>query len=314
MRVKLLSKTENMFEVISWVWQCSRSQGPVKMHVRSDEVDQMMELFFNILEEGIPIAEMIDFIFLLEDIPISLREQLVRHRIGAKVDDRVGIDHVPDLADSSFWSQSMRVLDMSNFEYFTPDTVKENLYTISIYQKAIESARHAYKTLVENGVPKEDARNVIPLGATHRIVWKLNLAALKHVLGKRGCWILQLGIWKPVIEGMVNELAKIHERFRVLISPPCLKKGKFTDCMFGENNKARMKGDVDRLPPCPLFLHYYQNYAAWYSKTENCLWQHDKKHGWHCSDKEVEDLMKQMRKSYEKFWSRNVDTGELLGD
>ncbi len=326
MQVTLLSKTENMFMTIWNVWNASRSNDEIfefitLAYCSIERRKEIKDLFFRIMEEDIPIAEMVDFVFLLEDIPISLREQLVRHRIGVKVDDRVGIDHVPDLADSSFWSQSMRVLDMSEFKYFIPEsigdmtpTTETGRYKIpaAVYNRAMLDASNAYINLIEAGIPKEDARNVIPLGATHRIVWKLNLSALGHILSKRGCWILQLGLWRPIIEGIMSELAEIDKRFRVLVCPPCIKKEKFTECKFCENNNARIKGDVDKLPPCPLYLHYYEVEAAELALTTQTIWNYGDASKFTTSYQDVETLMKTMRTDYQKLWGRNVNTGELL--
>jgi hypothetical protein len=99
----------------------------------------------------------------------------------------------------------------------------------------------------------EDAREVIPLGAQHRISWKMNLQTLLHVVGKRGCWILQAGLWAPIIQGMIHELAtKVHPGFRRIVQPPCIDNDLFGACEFVLENVRRMDGD-DQHPPCPLY-------------------------------------------------------------
>lgn len=329
MKVTLLTKTENMVEKLMAIWELSRSNDSLKEIWHRCNPSATKDFFSRIINESIPLAEMIDFIFVLEDIPISLREQLVRHRIGVKVGGHDYVDTVSDLSDSSFWSQSMRVMDMSDFRFFIPDSIANSVpyivesgkrnqkIPLAIYQEAMDNAVRAYSALVEAGVPREDARNVIPLGATHRIVWKLNLSAIKHIVGKRSCWILQLGLWKPVIQGMILELCKFNPAFRQLATPPCMKGNEFSKCLFCENNYARIEGDVDMLPPCPLFLNYYKDLALEcvnkiFPTSQTCWYWRSDMQQWVCCDKSRMPLMQQMRVEYEKFWNRDVDTGEML--
>ena len=261
--VKLISHTNLPVETLEAVWRASRETGPIPP---IEELTGDVDLFQKILASKIPVSQMIDFVFLLEDVSISFREQMVRHKIGTKVGDKVGVDTVPDLTDSTWWSQSMRVLDMGDFAandaYFVPDSVASRPEALAHYVDAMCGTAEAYKTLVEMGVPREDARNVIPLGAGHRIVWKLNLGTLMHVVGHRGCWILQLGFWGPIIKGMIEALAtRIHPSFRDLISPPCMKGDKFTGCAFALDNEKRLFGE-DPLPPCSLWIGSDEHHVA----------------------------------------------------
>jgi len=306
-----------MHEYLWIIWQLSRTQYSLD-EILDEHLNADCEQFFErIINENIPLAEMVDFIFVLEDIPISLREQLVRHRIGVKVAGQEFCDVVPDLADSSFWSQSMRVLDMGDFEeqgrFWVPESLKGD--QVESYQNAMKQSAVAYTHLVAQGVPREDARNVIPLGATHRIVWKLNLAAIKHIISKRSCWILQLGLWKPIIQGIVEELCKLSSSFRQLATPPCMEGDNFKACLFCENNLARIRGDVDPLPPCALFLNYYKEDAlacsqSVFPESETCWYTSQGE--WTCCDESRISLMFTMFDEYSKFWNRNPVTGKRL--
>jgi hypothetical protein len=156
----------------------------------------------------------------------------------------------------------MRIEDMGDFverdSFRMPETVEEaGPSAVVAYMDALKVAQHSYKLLVEMGVPMEDAREVIPLGTQHRMSWKLNMSALQHIVGKRGCWILQLGIWGPIIQGMVEELAtKVSPLFRDIVAPPCIKGEAFTGCVYHEEVRRRYTGD-DKLPPCPLHLAHH---------------------------------------------------------
>jgi hypothetical protein len=148
----------------------------------------------------------------------------------------------------------------------------------------------------------EDARELIPLGAQHRISWRLNIGSLAHIVGKRGCWILQLGIWGPIIEGMINEAAeKIHPIFRELVSPPCLKGNKFGGCIYMEECRRRITGD-DALPPCPLHLNYHH-----IPEGQRGMLPLELPH----VEVPRKDEMMKRAETYRRFWGRDPYTGEM---
>lgn len=304
--VHLVSGTAYPIETLYSIWEASRNNNeyvsPIEVNLRcqtdarfKEEVDG---LFLKILNAGIPVAENVDFVFLLENVSVELREQMVRHRIGAKVGDRIGFDFAPDLADSTWWSQSMRILDMGRFvdegRFRIPEAVQGSSDRRAAFIRFLYQAQELYRDLVKGGVPMEDARAVIPLCATHRISWKLNLAALKHIIGKRGCWILQLGIWEPVIRGMVEQLAShVSPVLRRLIDPPCIRNDKFDHCHFELDNERRVSGE-DALPPCPLYLGHNPELVGLAASLPP----------------EIHERFKEMSRAYGALWGRDVNTGE----
>jgi len=320
-KVTLVTWTKNPLETVYAVWMASKNEealiDPAQLSgaLRSQysEVspnlpsqEEVETLFKAVIAQRIPIGEHVDFVFVMENVSVSWREQAVRHRIGVEISpERLGIDLIPDLAKSSWWSQSMRIQNMgefaSNGAYRLPATVKGHGEITDTYHETMKTVQDAYNKLVAAGVPMEDARELIPLGAHHRISWKLNIGALQHIIGKRGCWILQLGIWGPVIRGMIDELAtKVNPIFRDLVRPPCLNDSDdelpYTGCVYMEECRRRLTGD-DALPPCPIHLNYE-------GKHEEGLDLH----------KPVPMLaqMKERAKQYEKFWGRNPYTGEKI--
>lgn len=313
-KVTLLSHTNDPVETLCKVWAASRNNKPL------GKIDEgtAHKTFERVIDSKIPVAEMVDFVFLIEGVSVSLREQMVRHRVGTKVDSRIGCDIVPDLVDSTFWSQSMRILDIGDFaekeNYCMPDSVKNNCEGVQKeYQDSMHASAKAYRELVAMGVPLEDARNVVPLATTHRLVWKVNLASLMHIVGKRGCWILQLGLWKPVIEGMINELAeKVDPYFRNLILPPCVNKdGSFKGCSFKLDNQRRIDGE-DEIPPCIIYLAKEEANALQAVKScrragEEPCWfltmdQNKRREEWNCADDNKFVRFMQMKADYKALW------------
>ncbi len=259
-KVTLLSWTEKPVETIYSLWQASKNEEPlIPIHEvnRGDAED----LFQKIIDQRIPIGEHINFVFMLEGVSVSFREQMVRHRIGTHVGENFGVDIVPDLAGSSWWSQSMRIQDMSHFaengNFRIPQTVKDlGERYVQSWKVDMGRIQEMYQSWIHTGIPMEDARDLIPLGAQHRISWSLNLAALQHVIGKRSCWILQAGLWFPVIKGMIEELrTKVDPLLGNLALPPCVSgSGCYNTCAFKLENERRVDGS-DKHDPCPMYLN-----------------------------------------------------------
>ena len=256
MKVTMISWTNEPIRTLQEIWDASKNELPYEEIHKTRETGFAPD-FEGILDQEIPVSEHVTFNFLLENVPVAWREQAVRHRIGTQYGPNYAVDVVPE-AGITFWSQSMRIQSMGEFadkeQYHTPDSIQRDAHLSEAYTTTMDIIQRRYQLLVDSGVPMEDARNLIPLGATHRIVMTVNLRALMGILSKRGCWILQSSLWSPVIKGIVNELCeKIDERFRRLIHPPCVSGGAFVGCTFVLENERRVTGD-DALPPCPMYI------------------------------------------------------------
>lgn len=306
-KVTLLSYTQNPIQTIYAVWNASREEGNPIKNINSININdpEVISLFQKVVTSELPVSDMLNFVFLIENVSIALREQMVRHRVGIKFGDRLGADMIPELSHSSWWSQGLRVLDMSTFaqdkKYDVPSSILDNEEAYQVYMEALNACESHYKLLTDLGIPKEDARNVIPLGATHSITWSINLTALKHLIGKRSCWIPQLGVWEPVINGMVTELStKIHPIFMHLVNPPCIENGQFKECLFKLDNEKRIRGE-DEPTPCSLYI-YHNNKQLYDSESEIKLTLGIKRY----------KRFLIMKEKFKNFWKRNPWTGENL--
>ncbi|MEO2065241.1 MAG: FAD-dependent thymidylate synthase [Desulfurobacteriaceae bacterium] len=126
------------------------------------------------------------FTFLVDGISRACSHQLVRHR------------------PASYSQQSQRYVAMRKFPYVEPESVKGvkvevNNEEIS-FKDLMELIGKFYEKLVEKGVPKEDARFVLPNACTTRIVFTMNGEELVHFLRLRTCSRAQWEIRKMAIE------------------------------------------------------------------------------------------------------------------
>lgn len=339
-KATLLSTIAFPIQTIYLLWQASRSREQLpsaeSLH-RLCQTDvatsaEVNEVFKQVITSDIPVAENLDFIFVLDNIPISLREQIVRHRIGHHFGDNFGVDIIPGDGRSSWWSQSMRILDMGTFaetgDYYTPESIGGSTRIVprhlgddvveqlakgalvkDLYRSYMAATQEIYAKMVEAGVPPEDARQVIPLAASHRISWKLNYMSLKHILGRRGCWIAQLGMWKPLIVDMVEELStKVHPIFRDLVRPPCLDgQGCFRGCPFVADNLQRLRG-IDPEPPCAAFLSHHSQEAL--AVPPGARVYHPERGGtWDATDPARRERYKKLLAEFTKLWGRSAYLG-----
>lgn len=249
-KVKLVSYTKDPELTAFLVWVHSRPfiwQDLNKMNINTVEdirsayqsrnesfITYLNDTLKKLLETDLPIIECINFTFSFDDLPVYIRDQLVRHR------------------NSSVWSQTSRNNnDSAYFDGYIPDEINENEAAKSELESLYKNARDTFTKLIELGIPAEDARAVIPSGKLTALCWTMNLRELKKILRERGCFIAQ-GPWREIICQIKEELSHNGmELFAESIGmPPC----KYTRCIYsGENEQRRCGKDI--LPICPLYCH-----------------------------------------------------------
>jgi len=258
MEVKMLSGTQQPVVTAIKIWKASKGEDFTDV-----TEEESKELWPQLVLQDVPVLENLHYQFLFQNVPVSWREQAVRHRIGVKAGENYGIDIIPDFPGSSWWSQSMRIKNVGGFyhrgDFYIPESIRGNKELQDVYTHVLESIGNAYTTLVNFGIPMEDARNLIPLGATHDISWDLSHKAMLYIVNKRSCWILQAGLWVPIIKEMMLSLLNFYGSEQLLYGmgkPPCYdpKEGKIADCIFNLENERRWSGK-DNLPPCPIWVY-----------------------------------------------------------
>lgn len=114
------------------------------------------------------------FTFAVEGISRALLAQLTRHRVGF-----------------SFSVQSQRYVSDSNrkkkggFQYVIPPKVKDKEHALNAYVGVMGALQDAYELLTDLGIPKEDARFVLPNASATNLTMTANLRAILTFYGKR---------------------------------------------------------------------------------------------------------------------------------
>ncbi len=179
MEVKLVSHTKDPEYVCAKAMKVCRTQKDwyAIMPTRSD-VERLLKLAVNPGKGKAPhesVLEHASFTFHILGISRSCSHQVVRHRIA------------------SFSQQSMRVIDFSNTNvddiFVFPKTIQESLKSETCaairYHNALFDALNTYKELIKEGIPKEDARFVLPIATKTNIVITMNARELLHFFSLR---------------------------------------------------------------------------------------------------------------------------------
>lgn len=146
--------------------------------------------------------------FKISGVSRSLTHQLVRHRIA------------------SYTQKSQRYVDESTFEYVTPDKIKENEAAFDIYNNFMNYCKETYKKLKEFGIPKEDARFVLPNATKTEIVITANLREFRHMISLRGSKEAQ---WE--IRRMFIEILKILKEYAPTVFEDFIIENDYVRCL-----------------------------------------------------------------------------------
>lgn len=108
--------------------------------------------------------------FLVEGISRTATHQLVRHRIA------------------SFSQESQRYVDQRKLDddlVVVPDSIYYDYNAMFYFKGLVDHSLEVYDELRNLGIPKEDARFVLPEGAKSRLVVSMNFRSWRHFLWLR---------------------------------------------------------------------------------------------------------------------------------
>lgn len=192
MKVNLISKTQRPLDIVYLAAKTCTSALPLtELMIAADDTSEesKIALVHKILKRGHwSVLEHIQFVFAIEGVSRALTHQLVRHR------------------HFSYSQRSQRYVNESEtLQVVMPESIKKNETYFRVYNQTISNLQRTYKDLIESGIPKEDARMVLPNAATSSIILSGNLRALLEFFNKRLCVNAQWEI-RETAEKMAQEL------------------------------------------------------------------------------------------------------------
>jgi thymidylate synthase (FAD) len=135
----------------------------------STDVDAIKRV---LAEKGVPfdpetILDHVVYMFEIEDCSRVTTHQLVRHRAV------------------SYDQESQRFSAATREGVVTPPSVSSNEVGYKAYDEALKTVYAAYEKMVAAGVPKEDARYILPSAIKTKLVMTLSARSLMHMIWQR---------------------------------------------------------------------------------------------------------------------------------
>lgn len=210
MRVKLLAYTQNADSICAAAGKSCYSEKSSMDLVDQGDPEKVLGKIVGMGHHSV--IEHASFTFSVEGVSRSLTHQLVRHRIA------------------SFSQQSQRYVPLNEPTFVTPHTVENDPELKKIYDETMRTIWDAYGKLQEK-IPAEDARYVLPNGCTTNITITMNARELLHFFSLRCCNRAQ---WE--IREMSDEMLRLCKEVSPTIfknaGPPCVRgpcpEGKLT--------------------------------------------------------------------------------------
>lgn len=168
MKVTLVSHTQNARELLVFTksTRLNVTTGLLDVIKLYDEEKLQKELDYMV--DTIKSSwEFVDFTFCIEGVSRGFTHQFVRNRLG------------------SYAQQTMRILDMGDFDYITGPSIENNPRLKSLYDTMMGSINQYYKRLISAGAKIEDARGILPTNISTNIIAKFNLRALSQMMLSR---------------------------------------------------------------------------------------------------------------------------------
>ncbi|HUV34941.1 MAG TPA: FAD-dependent thymidylate synthase [Candidatus Desulfaltia sp.] len=167
------------------------------------------------------------YTFAVEKISRACSHQLVRHRAA------------------SFSQQSQRYITVKRLSerVVTPPSVETA--GADEFNKLVEEVSEAYQRLVEQGVPKEDARFILPNATETSLLMTMDGRSLLHFFGLRCCNRAQWEI-RALADRMLEEARAAEPDVFNEAGPYCYQIGY---CPEGGFTCGRMQEAMDRYRP-----------------------------------------------------------------
>lgn len=152
------------------------------------------------------VLEHVTFTFAIDEVSRVLTHQLVRHRVGI-----------------AYSQQSQRYTKLGDTGYVIPETVLRSSLSI-VAQAILKNGLELYEALLAEGVPKEDARYVLPQAIMTRMVMTVNARQLIHMHAINACFRSQWE-FRDLMYALRREVKSVSPRLAIEMKIKCIAMG-----------------------------------------------------------------------------------------
>ena len=208
MNVQLLAYTPDPDKVVATAAKLCYSDSDINSlmdNLTEEKTAKFIDMLVSIGHES-PI-EHVSFTFGIEGISRACSLQLVRHRIA------------------SYSQRSQRYVSEAQFDFITPPLIESDPDLNAMYFEYMMRTQQFYDYLVDHGIPKEDARYILPNACSTSIVVTMNARSLFNFFKHRTCSRAQ-----EEIRNLANEMLRLCKGVAPQIfkyaGPSCVMLGK----------------------------------------------------------------------------------------
>lgn len=115
--------------------------------------------------------------------PIFVTRQWVRHRIASY--NEISLRYVEYPEDEFYVPQELRVQAKRDRQASVPEKLPNEPELIEVMKKSYAESFAAYKKLLDNGVAREIARSILPVGSYTQFYWTVNARSLMNFMKLR---------------------------------------------------------------------------------------------------------------------------------
>ena len=157
------------------------------------------------------VEEFADVTMVIDDYSARVIRELYTHIIG-----------------TSKLQESTRYIDCSKFDFYTPNSIKNNADADAVYNNIMDNIKETYTALIGLGIKKEDVANILPLGMSTKIVLRINVRALIHMFELRSCTRAYIE-YRQLMNEMKKQLSSLDQEWDTLcknyFKTKCIKLG-----------------------------------------------------------------------------------------
>lgn len=197
--VELINVTENALDLLIFTKSGRLSTGTTLEDIGNWSYEKKMDHLSYMMDTIQTSFEFVDYTFSIKNVSRAFTHQLVRTRTA------------------SYQQQAMRVVDARDFTFLqTTDH--------PLYKAAANYSLNVYGELIDDGIPVQDARGVLPTAIHTEIFFKANLRTLSNMAELRLCKRAE-GEYQKVFKMIVKEVLYSHKWAEPLLQVHCVKYG-----------------------------------------------------------------------------------------
>lgn len=197
LRIEVITATANPGNIVKLACDMTMKHAPNIKDATTKVDDKVLRFLYT--AEHTSVLEHCSITMFIQGVSRSFLAQMTRHR------------------HASVTSQSQHYQTYSDMPLVMDEYPAEVSYAV---QEVLSKVYEAYNRMLEVGMPKEEARQILPTAATTNILWTVNARGLISFLRPRMCWrnVKEMKIFADKLHAIC--LKWWPELFR-LIGPSC---------------------------------------------------------------------------------------------